>query len=91
MQHALARHIRGSARPEMGRAFRRILARLPALVAARRARARARPTAKAAARCTPHMPEIVPLYDQLCELAGGGDQAARFLSFYCPPPYLSGC
>ncbi|SFU13012.1 C45 family autoproteolytic acyltransferase/hydolase [Sedimentitalea nanhaiensis] len=38
-----------------------------------------------------HMPEIVPLYDQLCELAGGGDQAARFLSFYCPPPYLSGC
>ncbi len=38
-----------------------------------------------------HMPEIVPLYDELCELAGGGDQAARFLSFYCPPPYLSGC
>jgi len=38
-----------------------------------------------------HMPEIVPLYDNLCELAGGGDQAARFLSFYCPPPYLSGC
>jgi predicted choloylglycine hydrolase len=38
-----------------------------------------------------HMPEIVPLYDQLCELAGGGDLAARFLSFYCPPPYLSGC
>jgi len=38
-----------------------------------------------------HMPEIVELYDQLCELAGGSDQAARFLSFYCPPPYLSGC
>lgn len=38
-----------------------------------------------------HMPEIVPLYEQLCELAGGGDNAARFLSFYCPPPYLSGC
>lgn len=38
-----------------------------------------------------HMPEILPLYEQLCELAGGGDQAARFLSFYCPPPYLSGC
>lgn len=38
-----------------------------------------------------HMPEIVDLYDQLCELAGGGDQAARFLSFYRPPPYLSGC
>ena len=38
-----------------------------------------------------HMPEIVPLYEQLAELAGGGDHAARFLSFYCPPPYLSGC
>ncbi|SEK90469.1 Predicted choloylglycine hydrolase [Roseivivax marinus] len=38
-----------------------------------------------------HMPEIVPIYDHLCELAGGGDQAARFLSFHIPPPYLSGC
>lgn len=38
-----------------------------------------------------HMPEIVPLYEELCELAGGGDIAARFLSFYCPPAYLSGC
>jgi predicted choloylglycine hydrolase len=38
-----------------------------------------------------HMPEIVPLYEELCELAGGGDLAARFLSFHCPPPYLSGC
>lgn len=38
-----------------------------------------------------HMPEIVPLYDQLCELAGGSDHAARFLSFYTPPPYLSAC
>jgi predicted choloylglycine hydrolase len=38
-----------------------------------------------------HMPEMLPLYEELCELAGGGDQAARFLSFYCPPPYLSGC
>lgn len=38
-----------------------------------------------------HMPEILPLYDRLCDLAGGGDSAARFLSFYCPPRYLSGC
>ncbi|WP_347310923.1 C45 family peptidase [Defluviimonas sp. SAOS-178_SWC] len=38
-----------------------------------------------------HMPEIVPLYERLCDLAGGGDLAARFLSFYRPPPYLSGC
>ena len=38
-----------------------------------------------------HMPELLPLYDQLCTLAGGGDTASRFLSFYNPPPYLSGC
>ncbi len=38
-----------------------------------------------------HMPEMLPLYDDLCALAGGGDNAARFLSFYNPPPYLSGC
>ena len=38
-----------------------------------------------------HMPEIVPLYDQLCALAGGSDLAARFLSFYRPPAYLSAC
>lgn len=38
-----------------------------------------------------HMPEMVPLYDRLCELVGGGDQQARFLSFYSPPAYLSGC
>jgi predicted choloylglycine hydrolase len=38
-----------------------------------------------------HMPELVPLYDRLCELAGGSDHAARFLSFHCPPPYLSAC
>ena len=38
-----------------------------------------------------HMPELVPLYENLCDLAGGSDLAARFLSFYCPPPYLAGC
>tara|TARA_R110002110_G_scaffold13596_6_gene64791 strand:- start:3011 stop:3982 length:972 start_codon:yes stop_codon:yes gene_type:complete len=38
-----------------------------------------------------HMPEMAPLYDDLCTLAGGGDHAARFLSFYNPPAYLSGC
>ncbi len=38
-----------------------------------------------------HMPELVPTYERLCELAGGGDLAARFLSFYRPPLYLSGC
>lgn len=38
-----------------------------------------------------HMPELVDLYDEVCELVGGGDSQARFLSFYCPPPYLAGC
>ena len=38
-----------------------------------------------------YMPELMPLYEELCDLAGGSDHASRFLSFYCPPPYLSGC
>jgi predicted choloylglycine hydrolase len=38
-----------------------------------------------------HMPELEPTYRNLCELAGGGDAAARFLSMYSPPAYLSGC
>jgi len=38
-----------------------------------------------------HMPELLPTYERLVELVGGTDLQARFLSFYCPPPYLSGC
>jgi len=38
-----------------------------------------------------HMPELEPTYETLCELAGGGDIAARFLSLYKPPAYLTGC
>ncbi|MFL4468751.1 C45 family autoproteolytic acyltransferase/hydrolase [Tateyamaria armeniaca] len=38
-----------------------------------------------------HMPEMLGLYDALCDQAGGGDMEARFLSFYCPPRYLAGC
>ncbi len=38
-----------------------------------------------------YMPELLPLYERLCELADGSDVAARFLSMYKPPPYLSGC
>lgn len=36
-------------------------------------------------------PELAPVYSRLCELAGNGDLASRFLSMYCPPPYMSGC
>ncbi len=38
-----------------------------------------------------HMPELVPVYERLCELAGGGDLEARLLSMWSPPSYLHGC
>ena len=38
-----------------------------------------------------HMPELLPVYATLCELAGGGDVEARFLSLYGPPAYLTAC
>lgn len=37
------------------------------------------------------MPELLPVYHRAVELAGGGDQAARFLAMYSPPPYQAGC
>jgi predicted choloylglycine hydrolase len=38
-----------------------------------------------------HMPELVPTWERLVELAGGGDLEARFLSMWCPPAYIGGC
>jgi len=38
-----------------------------------------------------HMPELIPAYEHVVELAGGGDLAARMLSLYKPPPYLAAC
>lgn len=38
-----------------------------------------------------HMPELLPLYEQLVALAGGTDLVARFLSLYRPPTYATGC
>ena len=38
-----------------------------------------------------HMPELVPTWERLVELAGGGDLEARFLSMWCPPRYITGC
>ncbi len=53
---------------------------------------RERPTYRECLRALEeHMPEILPVYRQLCELAGGGDLEARFLSLYNPPRYLSAC
>ncbi len=43
------------------------------------------------AALTRHMPELLPVYDRLVALSGGGDRAARFLSTWCPPAYLGGC
>jgi predicted choloylglycine hydrolase len=38
-----------------------------------------------------HMPELVPVYERIVELAGGGDVAARLLSLYRPPGFVVGC
>ena len=38
-----------------------------------------------------HMPELVPTYEKVCGLAGGGDLEARFLGMWAPPSYLAGC
>ncbi len=38
-----------------------------------------------------HMPELVPTWKQLSDLAGNDDLAAQFLSTWCPPAYLGGC
>jgi predicted choloylglycine hydrolase len=38
-----------------------------------------------------YMPEFVPTWQRLVELAGGDEDAARFLTFWSPPPYLAHC
>jgi len=38
-----------------------------------------------------YMPELMPTWEKLTELAGGGDVEARFLSLWCPPAYIAGC
>jgi predicted choloylglycine hydrolase len=38
-----------------------------------------------------HMPELVPVWERLVQLAGDDEDAARFLTFWCPPPYLAHC
>ncbi len=38
-----------------------------------------------------HLPELVPTWERLCRLAGGGDTASRVLAHWCPPPHVSGC
>src|SRR4029079_2394514 len=38
-----------------------------------------------------HMPEFVASWERLVELAGGDDLAARCLSLWCPPAFITGC
>ncbi len=52
----------------------------------------ARPTYGASRRMLGrHMPEIVPLYDRIVALVGGGNDEARFLALVNPPPFIAGC
>lgn len=38
-----------------------------------------------------HMPEFAPVWEKLVEKAGADNEAARFLTFWCPPRYLGQC
>jgi predicted choloylglycine hydrolase len=38
-----------------------------------------------------YMPEFVPTWQRLVELAGGDEDVARFLTYWSPPPYLADC
>lgn len=38
-----------------------------------------------------YLPALIPTWERLIDLAGGGDLEARFLSLYSPPAYISGC
>ncbi len=38
-----------------------------------------------------HMPELLPVFEEICKVSGGGDLEARFLSMWCPPAYIGGC
>ncbi len=52
----------------------------------------ARPTYRQSVRALrKHMPEFLPTYERMTELAGGGDFAARFLGQFCPPPFFAAC
>lgn len=52
----------------------------------------ARPSyAVARAMLAAHMPELVPTWERIVDLAGGGDLAARMLALYGSPPLVSGC
>lgn len=37
------------------------------------------------------MPELMPVYEELVELVGGSDEAARFLALWSPTPIIRAC
>ncbi len=45
----------------------------------------------AGARLREHMPELVPTWRRLVDLAGGDETAARMLTLWNPPRFLPGC
>jgi len=49
------------------------------------------PRVVAESRLKQDMPELMPTYRRLLDLAGGGADEARFLALYRPAPYLTGC
>jgi predicted choloylglycine hydrolase len=52
----------------------------------------ARPTAaEGRAAIAEHMPELMPVYDRVCALAGDDEIAHRALSNWCPPRIIPGC
>ena len=54
--------------------------------------ANARPTAgQARARLEEHMPELVPVWQQLTALLGDDPEAGAALALWNPPPFLTGC
>lgn len=42
-------------------------------------------------RRAPHLPELLPHYDQVCCLVGDDEMAHRILSHYRPGPSIHGC
>ncbi len=51
----------------------------------------ARATTRARRKLEAAMPELVPIYERLVELAGGDRWAERFLTLHDPPPFACAC
>ena len=72
------------------RYFQEKLAPVSLLGISRKVTKRARAISSARAWCARTSRQLLPTYERLVELAGGGTWRARLLSFGNPPPYLAG-